>query len=68
MIEWKKLPRSYRYETKDLAIDVWPTKEGGDLGHRFTVYDKVKNSYLDSGFLGLSLDDTCEKVLTKCNI
>ncbi len=73
-IEWKKLPRSIRFENAEIACDVWPVMEklhNNILGtstdypvkqYRFSVYDRIHKTYIDNG-IKLTEDDACEKAL-----
>jgi hypothetical protein len=40
MIEWKRLPRSIRFENNEVACDVWPATSYDGLAKRYkyTVY------------------------------
>lgn len=67
MIEWKKLPRSIRYETEEIALDVWPVLGTTSLGikakvWRYSVFDYRLGSYLESGPAD-SEDEACERAM-----
>ena len=68
MIEWKQMSRSIRYETSEIALDVWPVREHDPRKgyvrkcYRFTVFSYGSNSYLGNG-LESSQDLACERAL-----
>ncbi len=67
MIEWKQLPRSIRYETKEVALDVWPVLGTTSLGvkgkvWRYSVFDCGLGTYIGGGPADTE-DLACEKAL-----
>ena len=55
MIEWKKLPRSYRLETAEKSGDVW---QYAPKRWKYTVFDNTIGHFTDEGFSD-TLDGAC---------
>jgi hypothetical protein len=71
MIEWKKLPRSIRFENQEIACDVWAVAvasyDGAVRRYKYTVYNKITKSYIDNG-TELTEDKACEKALKMAKV
>lgn len=74
MVEWKRLPRSIRFENDRVACDVWKHygREWAETGPprvcwKYTVYDRVSKVYLDNGN-ARTQDEACELSLKAAKV
>lgn len=63
MITWQKLPRSLRYTTTEVEVDVWAFSPG----YRYSVYDRQLDTYTARGN-GKSEDEACELALKAASL
>ena len=58
MYQYRRLNRSIRLETAEIAIDVWPSEEAWGRVWKYTVFDYRTRTYIDNGNAS-SEDEAC---------